>query len=733
MQKIKGKKVLTFGDSIIDGHLYKKAGFMEFVAEQEGMSVKKYANNGACILPGNPIDEAGLGGMVLSDQVEKAAAENEWADYIVFDGGTNDAYAPVLDMLGDVSQKSVETDTFAGAFRKTVEAIQRNWPKAVVIYVAVHRLGYRERNVQKALHEIALNICAEMGVVTANLYDECELDTADEAMCRKYSFDILKAGLPAPGKNPTGTHPNFAAIETYYLPFVSEVLKKAAEFRMGNVHWNSFDDEIALWWEQTEGRKNGKFHYQIEVNGTWTGETKKSHYCMKNLQADTQYDVKIQAMQGTEVCQTVRLYCKTKRKRTRLDVTQAPYYAVGDGRTMNTGALQKALDDCTNEQTVYVPKGVYLTGALRMHSDMELYLEEGAVLRGTEVPDDYLPRIWSRFEGREMETLSGLLNLGELDHKAGATSENVVIRGKGTIEGSGRVLMERVIEEERVRLKEYLEELGDKILECENLDTIPGRIRPRLIHICNARNVVISGITVKNGACWNVHMIYSEDVLTYGCQFYSRDVWNGDGWDPDSSRNCTIFGCTFDTGDDAIAIKSGKNPEENEINRPCERIRIFDCVVAFGHGFAIGSEMSGGIRDVKIWNCDLRNSANGIEIKATRKRGGYVKEVYAAHCVLPRILFHSVGYNDDGIAGPHPPVLEQCCFEEMDITRLCLNEKENRMDLCEALDLCGFEEKEYHLKNLTFRNIRIAKNGQEEDGIHQKYCENLVFENISVG
>ena len=75
MQKLKGKKVLTFGDSIIDGHLYKKAGFMEFVAEQEGMSVKKYANNGACILPGNPIDEAGLGGMVLSDQVEKAAAE----------------------------------------------------------------------------------------------------------------------------------------------------------------------------------------------------------------------------------------------------------------------------------------------------------------------------------------------------------------------------------------------------------------------------------------------------------------------------------------------------------------------------------------------------------------------------------------------------------------------------------------------------------------------------------
>ena len=87
----------------------KKAGFMEICGRTRGYEcVKKYANNGACILPGNPIDEAGLGGMVLSDQVEKAAAENEWADYIVFDGGTNDAYAPVLDMLGDVSQKSVE-------------------------------------------------------------------------------------------------------------------------------------------------------------------------------------------------------------------------------------------------------------------------------------------------------------------------------------------------------------------------------------------------------------------------------------------------------------------------------------------------------------------------------------------------------------------------------------------------------------------------------------------------
>lgn len=759
MENLAGKRVLTFGDSIIDGHLYKKAGFMEFVAEQEGMTVRKYANNGACVMPGHPVDENGLGGMILEDQIEAAARAGEQADYIVFDGGTNDAYPPVMEKLGDVSADRGETDTFAGAFRRTVEALRRYWPEAVLVYVAVHRLGYRERYVQEALRRIVLNLCAESGVIVADLYGKCELDTSVEQMCRKYSFDTLVDGLPAPGENPTGTHPNLEAIRKFYLPFVSEVLRKAEVFRFREVYTHCFEDEIVLYWELPEGAVCGQTRYSISVDGVKVGETTKSHFSLKHLAPETVYEVELQAVhhcaaecrteesrtkesrtggcraaenriekEPEERMQAVTVICETQKVRTRLDVTADPYGAVGDGVTMNTAALQRALDACGPEQTVYIPAGIYLTGALRLHSRMELYLEEGAVLKGTAVPEDYLPRIRSRFEGREMKTFSGLLNLGELDHKAGPTSENVAIRGKGCIEGGGRPLMERVIEEERVRLKEYLEELGEKILECENLDTIPGRVRPRLLHICNARNVVISGITLKNGASWNVHMIYSENILTYGCRFVSRNVWNGDGWDPDSSRNCTIFGCTFDTGDDAIAIKSGKNPEGNQINRPCEHIRIFDCEVVFGHGFAMGSEMSGGIRDVRIWNCDLRNSANGIEIKGTRKRGGFVRDVHAVHCVVPRILFHSVGYNDDGDPGPHPPIFEKCSFTDIEITRSKLNEAEERMEPCEAMDLCGFEETEYHLRDILFQDIRIAKNGQEDDGIRKQFCDGVIIE-----
>lgn len=750
-----GKKVVTFGDSIVDGHLYKKAGFMEFVAEQEGMSVRKYANNGACVMPGSPIDAEGLGGMILEDQIKMAAEDGLDPDYVVFDGGTNDAYGPVMERLGSPEDDSLDTDTFAGAFRRTIDTIQRTWERAKVVYVAAHRLGYRDRAVQEALHRIEMTVCARMGVTAADLYADCALDTADEAMCRKYSFDVLKDGIPAPGENPTGTHPNFEAVREFYLPFVSDVLKKTEQFRFREIGWDAQDHGVMLYWElpEQELSEQADTVYEVWVNGAKAGETGQSHYSIEGLEADTDYEVCLRAVKGAQELQKARFYCRTKTVKERIDVTRAPYYAKGDGRTVNTEALQRAIDDCGADQAVYFPEGIYMTGSLRLHSDMELYLDQGAVLKGTAEPDDYLPRIWSRFEGTEMECLSGLLNLGEVDHTADAASRNVVIRGGGTIEGGGRLLAERVIEAERERLKDYLEELGSRIQEYENADTIPGRVRPRLFHICNAENISISGVTLKNGASWNVHMIYSQNIVTYSCHFQSRNIWNGDGWDPDSSRNCTIFNCTFDTGDDAVAVKAGKNPEGNVINRPCEHIRIFDCKCLFGHGFALGSEMSGGIRDVKIWNCDLEHSANGIEIKATRKRGGYVKEIHAAHCIVPRLLFHSVGYNDDGIAGPHPPVFENCSFTDIDITRSMLNEAEDRMEPCEAMELCGFEEKEYHLRNVAFRDIRIsggtepakadggadkladAENAEDREqlGIHMQYCQNVTFKNVKSG
>ncbi len=488
-------------------------------------------------------------------------------------------------------------------------------------------------------------------------------------------------------------------------------------------------DSVTVYWEKPL-KLPEEFFFRIMNNGEVAGETKKTHYTLEGLNAESVYriEVKLYDREGCICADSITV--KTLCTKSLIDITKAPYLAVGDGKTMNTEAIQKAFDDCGAQEAVYIPAGVFLTGALRMHSDMELYLEKEAVLQGTDRIEDYLPKIKSRFEGTEMECYSSLLNLGELDHEGGYSCCNVVIRGKGTIESGGVMLAKRVIVYERERLKEYLAFLGDKIRECESKDTIPGRMRPRLINMSNAQNVVLSGLTLKNGASWNVHMIYSDHIVTNDCTFYSEGVWNGDGWDPDSSTNCTIFGCHFFTEDDCVAIKSGKNPEGNVINRPCKHIRVFDCVSSFGHGMIIGSEISGGIEDIRIWDCDVKSSLCGIEIKGTKKRGGYVRDVHIRDCKTSKIMLHSVGYNDDGIPAKTPPVFENCIYENIEIGGEIL-ETDRTWSKDTAITVHGFDVPGYAARNITFRNITIAGRGQSmEQQFSLKDCENVAIENV---
>ena len=516
--------------------------------------------------------------------------------------------------------------------------------------------------------------------------------------------------------------------------------------KLNNISKIITSDSITLYWEKTEDIPT-YCHYEIFVNGKMEGTTEKTHYELENLQAQTEYELRIvgknsEAADAEVILLSEIMQLQTTKEKNRIDVTKAPYRAVGDGKTLNTKALQQAFDDCGAEDVVYLPKGTFMTGALRMHSDMELYLEEGAVLQGTDVVADYLPKIKSRFEGTENESYSSLLNLGELDRNGDYNCRNVIIRGKGTIASGGRTLAERVIALETELLKDYLAELGDKISECEKPETIPGRVRPRLINMSNCQNILLSGLSLKNGASWNIHMIYSDSIVTKNCTFYSEGVWNGDGWDPDSSTNCTLFGSEFYTGDDSVAIKSGKNPEGNIVNKPTKHIRIFDCMCHFGHGIAMGSEMSGGIEDVKIWDCDMGHSMFGIEIKGTKKRGGYVRQVHVRDCKVPRIMFHSVGYNDDGIGAPVPPVFENCSFEQVEISGHYYDKHSDKDDDCDVIELCGFDEPGHELKNIVFRDIVLGAERNDRDrtengvksfskfNVSLGLCENITFERI---
>lgn len=502
-----------------------------------------------------------------------------------------------------------------------------------------------------------------------------------------------------------------------------------------------FENEITLWWD-FDAFLNAT-EYKVYLNGVYHGKTEKTHYTFSGLNADCEYRVRVEAVNRCDGCGEEEMQIRTNRAKRRIDVTKAPYFAVGDGKTLNTTALQRALDDCRENDCVYVPKGVYITGALNMHGDSELYVEKDGVLQGTENPEDYLPKIKSRFEGTEDFRYRSLINIGNLDANAGYTTKNIVIRGEGTIFGGGAPLDEAIRCKERQLLQNFLEENADYVKTCDNQNTISGRVRGRLINISNCKNVVISGLTLGYAASWNVHFVYSKNIVTYGCKILSdvlidengtviKDkVHNGDGWDPDSSEDCVCFDTVFDTYDDGIAIKSGKNNEGWLVGRPTRNVRIFDC--RGKNGVAIGSELSGGIENVYVWDCDFFNGIVGAVIKTTRKRGGYVRNVKMINCKLADIrIAADYRCNDDGESNVKElTAVENVSFENVEVKGVFpyLNKRERYFF---TVYLCGFDEPEYYFENLHFKNVNIyERENKEMQTIKIKNVKNLTMENVT--
>ena len=462
-----------------------------------------------------------------------------------------------------------------------------------------------------------------------------------------------------------------------------------------------FEDELDFYWEHIF-RLEGKLRYRVFFDGKEAGTTEKTHWEFEGLEPQTTHTVAVETYLDTALYGTVaELTVTTAARRRRLDVTAAPYFAARDGKTLSTEAIQRALDDCGEGETVYFPAGEYLTGALNLHSGTELYIDRGATLQGSTCPEDYLPQIPTRFEGYERLCYRALLNAGTMDHNGPCNCHDITLRGGGRIRGGGKALCDAVIDRERERLKDYLATLGDSVKEYECDRTIPGRARPCLLNINNTRGFLLTRLDVGFGAAWNIHTTYSEDILISLSKISSLGVWNGDGWDPDSSERCTMYGCFFDTQDDAIAIKSGKNPEGNRIGRPCREICIFDCEGT--QGIALGSEMSGGIENVRIWDCRIYNTVRGLRAKVTRKRGGYIRNVMVARVTVPVISVDSLyACNDDGEGADTPSLLENFYFEYMHLTGLTRHNIEYP-----PITVVGFPEPEYHVKNLTVRHVEI--------------------------
>lgn len=311
----------------------------------------------------------------------------------------------------------------------------------------------------------------------------------------------------------------------------------------------------------------------------------------------------------------------------------APKYLITDfgaekgDKEKNYQAIASAIDEATKEGgTVVIPPGEWLTKKVHLKSNVNLHISEGATLLFSEDPADYLPAVFTIWEGLECYNYSPLIYAFE--------QSNVAISGKGEI----RAQMD-VWETWFARPKAHMESIKrlynwaqDEVPVEERLmvnDT--SNLRPQLIQFNRCENILIEDIKIRNSPFWTVHLYLSNDIVVRNIDIYAHGH-NNDGVDPEMSQNVLIENCTFDQGDDAVAIKSGRNPEGWRLKTPSKNIVVRNCIMNDGHQLvAIGSELSGGIENVFVDNCTAGPDANLMHllfIKTNERMGGSVHNIY---------------------------------------------------------------------------------------------------------
>jgi polygalacturonase len=345
------------------------------------------------------------------------------------------------------------------------------------------------------------------------------------------------------------------------------------------------------------------------------------------------------------------------------------YGAISDGKAMNTEAIAKAIAACAKAGggQVVIPAGIWLTGPIQLASNINLHAEKGALIIFSPNRKDY-PLIGTWYEGRpEYRCMSPIF---------GENLENIAITGEGVFDGSGEAwrpvkkfkMTERqwkellvsggVVDqkgttwwpsEAAMNGAEYLDNLrqSGKQPQREDFEKVRDYLRPVLLQLSRCKKILLDGPTFQNSPAWNLHPLMSENVtirnITVRNPWYSQ---NGDGLDLESCRNVAVYNCNFDVGDDAICLKSGRDEAGRRRGMPTENVQIYDCIVYHGHGgFVIGSEMSGGVRNIEIRDCTFIGTDTGLRFKSTRGRGGVVENIHIKRIFMKDIPAAAITFN----------------------------------------------------------------------------------------
>ena len=337
------------------------------------------------------------------------------------------------------------------------------------------------------------------------------------------------------------------------------------------------------------------------------------------------------------------------------------YGAKGDGKTDCTAAIAKAIRECTlaGGGRVVAPQGIFLTASIHLSSNVNLHVPAGATLLFIQDPARYLPLVATRFEGVE------LMNYSPFIYADG--QENIAITGEGTLDGNAdeshwwpwKARAAAPNEDSRTTLFG----MGEKgVPLAQRIFGEKGTLRPCFIQPCRSRNVLIEGVTILRSPMWEVTPYDCTNVTIRGVNVVSHGP-NNDGCDPDSCRDVLIENCRFDTGDDCIAIKSGRDRDGRQLAKPTENVVIRNCQMKNGHGgITIGSEMSGGVRNVLVENCTLSspNLNQALRFKTNAMRGGVIENVYFRNIEIGEVadaVLQIDFYYETGDKGPEHPLV----------------------------------------------------------------------------
>jgi polygalacturonase len=304
--------------------------------------------------------------------------------------------------------------------------------------------------------------------------------------------------------------------------------------------------------------------------------------------------------------------------------------AVAGGASDSTAAFRAAVEACARAGggRVVVPRGVFLTGPIHLKSNVNLHVSEGATVRFRREPEAYLPVVLTRWEGVELMGYSPLI------YAFGQT--NVALTGRGTLDGqadaehwwpwkrSGHPQSQKADRDRLFAQAEAGVPVAERVYGAGHY------LRPQFVQPYRCANVLIEGVTITNAPMWVVHPVLSRNVIVRGVRVVSAGP-NNDGCNPESSTDVLIENALFDTGDDCIAVKSGRNADGRRLAAPSERVVVRGCRMRAGHGgVTIGSEVSGSVRDVFVERCEMTSPdlERGIRLKTNAMRGGTIENVF---------------------------------------------------------------------------------------------------------